>query len=139
MQGFVGDSSSDREHGPPPTPEDLFRKAAAPVLEDVWPLERSLLTSGVSRSFAGLPAASAEAFADAVAAVERFLMPFDCWSMLDYGFYEDGGSRPKLSNIDTQEKAEAFIGLLDSTVGNTPGTVVPHDLSDVLEHVRRVG
>ena len=58
-----------------------------PFLEQVWPQERSLATSGVSRHLSCLPAVSGEAFAEVVDVIERFLTPFDCWSMLDYGYW----------------------------------------------------
>src|SRR5208337_2143078 len=66
------------EQGYPP--EQLFRSAAKPFLEQVWPQERSLATPGVSQALAELPAAAKDAFAEAVGAIERFLVPFECWS-----------------------------------------------------------
>lgn len=137
VRRFVIDLSASIEPNPS-TPESLFRSAAAPFLKDVWPLERSLVTPGVSRSFAALPVASGEAFVDAVAAVERFLVPFDCWSMFEYGLYSDGEDKPNLPQINNEEKAEAFLRLLDRTVGNSVGATIPMDLSDALEQIRTV-
>ncbi len=93
--------------------------AARPFLERVWPQERSLATPGVARAFADLPATCGEAFAEAVDAIERFLVPFDCWSMSDYGLFgeEEGNGEAKLSQINDQQKAEAFLRLLDRTIG----------------------
>jgi len=120
------------------TPETLYRDSAAPLLERVWPQERSLTTPGVARALAQLPAAARGAFAPAVAVVERFLVPFDCWSMLDYGLYGDEDGEPKLSMIDDEEKAAAFVRLLDHTIGTSEGAIVPYDLGNALDQIQRV-
>ena len=115
-----------------------FRSAAAPFLAQVWPLEISLSTPGVSRALARLPATSGDAFAEAVNAIERFLVPFQCWSMLEYGLYGDDGGIKKLSFINDERKAEAFLRLLDLTVGTSDVATIPHDLTDALDQIRRV-
>jgi hypothetical protein len=139
VQRFVRDVSASREGGPaPPSPEQLFRSAAAPFLQLVWPQERSLATPGVSRALADLPATAQEAFAEAVDAIERFLVPFECWSIIDYGLYGEEDGKPKLSSIDNHAKAAAFLRLLDLTIGTAEGSVIPYDLADALDQVRRV-
>ena len=139
VQRFVRDVSASREGGPaPPSPEQLFRAAAAPFLQLVWPQERSLATPGVSRALADLPATAQEAFAEAVDAIERFLVPFECWSIIDYGLYGEEDGMPKLSSIDNHVKAAAFLRLLDLTIGTAEGSVIPYDLADALDQVRRV-
>ena len=119
------------------TPEVIFRSAASPFLARVWPQERSLTTPGVSRAFAHLPAATKGAFAEAVNIVDRFLVPFDCWSMLDYGLYGDEDGEPKLSGIDTEDKAAALLQLLDHTVGTSEAAVVPYDLASALDQMQK--
>lgn len=116
----------------------LFRSAAAPFLRTVWPQERSLATPGVSKAFADLPATTGAAFAEAVDAIERFLVPFECWSMLDYGLYGDEDGDRKLAMIDDLAKANALLRLLDLTVGASEGAVVPYDLTDALDQISRV-
>jgi hypothetical protein len=120
-----------------PSAEDLFQTAAKPFLQRVWPQERSLTTPGVSRAFAGLPVATRGAFVDAVNAIERFLIPFECWSMGEYGWFGEDG-KAWLSIIDNPDKATALLRLLDLTIGRTEGTIVPDDIGDALEQVRRV-
>ncbi len=71
-------------------------------------------------------------------AIERFLVPFECWSILDYGLFGEVDGKPKLSSIDNKEKATAFLRLLDLTTGTAEGAVIPHDLGDALDRVRRV-
>src|SRR5690348_3876328 len=117
------------------SPEAVFRIAAVPFLTQVWPQERSLTTPGISQALADLPAAARGAFAEAVSVIERFLVPFECWSMVEYGLYgtDDGGL--KLSLIDNREKGAAFLRLLDSTLGTAEGSVVPVDLADALDQV----
>lgn len=116
----------------------LFRTAAAPFLSEVWPQERSLATPGVSRAFADLPATSGEAFAEAVDAIARFLVPFDCWSMLDYGLHGNEGEVKKLATINDEAKARALLKLLDLTVGTSSGAVVPYYLTDALDQIRSI-
>lgn len=139
VQRFVHDISAS----PPgeqayPSPEQLFRSTATPFLQHVWPQERSLATPGVSHALADLPATAREAFAEAVDSIERFLVPFECWSMNDYGLYGEENGKRKLSAIDNHEKAAAFLRLLDLTIGTVEGSVVPRDLPDALDQVRRV-
>lgn len=139
IQVFVRDLSSQ----PPDdqfskAPSDLFRSAAAPFLGEVWPQERSLATPGVSGALAELPATSGEAFDEAVDTIARFLVPFECWSMLDYGFYVDEREEKKLAMINTEAKAQALLKLLDLTVGTSEGAVIPYDLTDALDQISTV-
>ena len=117
-----------------------FLSAVKPFLQHVWPQERSLATSGVSHHFSRLPAVSGEAFAETVDEVARFLVPFDCWSLLDYGFNESGLSEdfgmPRLSDaVDDPPKAHALLRLLDLTVGDSQDAVIPDDLSTALYRI----
>lgn len=115
----------------------VFHAAAKPFLEQVWPRERTLATAGVSRALAELPAESGSAFDDAVAAIERFLVPFPCYSLLDYGLHgEDEEGQPKLDVVDDGSKGRALLRLLDLTVGRTVGSPVPHELREVLDRLR---
>ncbi|RYH15798.1 MAG: hypothetical protein EON54_28530 [Alcaligenaceae bacterium] len=91
-----------------------------------------------ARAFADLPNSSGEAFAEAVNVVERFLVPFDCWSLHDYGLRGDEAGNKKLAKIDRPEKSEALLRLLDLTIGTSEGAVVPHDLTDALDQIRSV-
>ena len=115
-------------------PAELFQSAVAPFLQNVWPQERSLTTPGVSKALAKLPATSGEAFAYAVATIERFLVPFDCRSMLDdYGLRET-----EFSIIDDEEKASALLQLLDLTVSTLETAMIPRDLTDALDKIRSI-
>lgn len=116
----------------------LFRTAVAPFLREVWPQERSLVTPGVSGALADLPATSGDAFAEAVEAIERFLVPFECWSMQNYGLYGDEGELKKIAMINDAPKALALLRLLDFTVGTSEGAVIPYDLTDALDRIRFV-
>jgi hypothetical protein len=139
IQRFVRDlSAKTAGNESPPACEELFCSSAKPFLQGVWPQERSLSTPGISRALADLPVTAGDAFADVVNTIERFLVPFECWSMLDYGLYGDEDGEPKLANIDSEEKAEAFLRLLDRTIGYTESSVIPIDLGDALGQVRRV-
>ena len=91
-------SAGPARDGEPPSAATLFRSTAAPFLREVWPQGRSLATPGVSKAFADLPATSREAFSEAADAIERLLVPFECWSMLDYGLYGGRGEHQKTLN-----------------------------------------
>ncbi len=97
-----------------------------------------MATPGVSGALAKLPATSREAFADAVEVIERFLVPFDCWSMLDYGLYGKDDGETELSIIDDEIKARKLLRLLDLTVGTSETAVIPRDLTDALDKIRSV-
>jgi hypothetical protein len=114
------------------SPETVFTSAARPFLELVWPQERSLATPGVARSFADLPAESREQFVAAVDSISRFLVPFDCWSLSDFGFHGSSGDETKLAAVDSTEKASALLQLLDLTIATTEGAVAPTDLGIAL-------
>lgn len=139
IQQFVRDLSTRQEvEDKVFDPAQLFRSAAAPFLKQVWPLERSLASPSVSSAFVDLPVTSGEAFADAVSVIERFLMPFDCWSMVNYGLYGEENGVKKIAFIDTQPKAKAFLHLLDLTVGNSERSVVPNDLASALDQIKLI-
>ena len=119
-------------------PEQVFGRAVAPFLAQVWPQEKSLVTPGVSNAFAELPANARNEFAKAVAAIERFVVPFSCWSLMDFGLFDSDGEQPQLSDLESSEKATALLRLLDLSVGDQEGAVVPHDLASALEHIEKV-
>jgi hypothetical protein len=135
---FVRNVSASKGGAQVTSPEALFRSAALPFLENVWPQERSLTTRGVSKALAKLPAAAQQEFVPAVNAIERFLIPFECWSMVDYGLYGKDDDNSKLAIINNREKAEALLRLLDLTIGKTEDSVIPHDLPDALDQIRKV-
>jgi hypothetical protein len=138
-QRFVSELTGQANpQSPSGSAEELFRSAVRPFLEQVWPQERSLVTPGVARALADLPAVCGEAFAEAVDAIDRFLVPFECWSMLEYGLYGEDDGEPKLSRIDNPVKADAFLRLLDRTIGTAEGAIIPLDLAGALEQVRLV-
>jgi len=116
----------------------VFRNGVLPFLTNVWPQETSLTTPSISRAFADLPATAEDAFAEAVATIQRFLVPFECWSLLDYGLYGEDEGKKKLEMINDRSKAEALLLLLDATIGGDDGDVVPLDLSDALQQAQSV-
>ncbi|MBA1154934.1 hypothetical protein [Microvirga mediterraneensis] len=139
VQRFVSEmSQAADEISGTPTPEEVFYAAAQPFLAQVWPQERSLATPGVARAFADLPSACGSAFAEAVISIERFLVPFECWSMVQYGLYGETNGRPRLALIDNPSKAEALLLMLDRTIGTTDTSVIPRDLSAALDQIRAV-
>ena len=120
-----------------------FKSAIEPFLEHVWPKEQSLATRDVSRHLACLPAVCGDSFASSVDAIERFLRPFDCRSMLAYGYCESDMSAtlkmPRLTDVvDDIPKASSLLRLLDLTIGHTREAAVPEDLDIALDRIRSV-
>jgi hypothetical protein len=139
IQQFIREVSAPRNAKAPGLPaEELFERAAAPFLRDVWPQEHSLATPGVSKALADLPATVPVAFVAAVNAIERFLVPFDAWSMLEYGLFGKENGESKLSSIDSPEKATALLRLLDLTIGTVASAVVPYDLAAALARIETI-
>ena len=58
--------------------------------------------------------------------------------MLEYGLYGDERGVEKLSIINDETKAKAFLRLLDLTVGTSENATIPHDLAEALDQIRRV-
>lgn len=114
-------------------PEKTFSSGVLPILEGGWPRDRSVQSSEVADAFAALPAASDTAFSEAVAALGDYLMPFDVWSLWEYRLYvrEDEGGR-ELKFPRTQAEAKSMLTLLDRTIGEEEGAVIPHDLDVAL-------
>lgn len=133
---YLREMSAEAHRGPEFSAESLFENPVARFLASVWPHEVSLVTPGISNAFADIPASSGAEFPAAVQSIERFIVPFDCWSMLDFGLYGDEDGQPKLSHIDNKSKAEALLTLLDRSIGPWEGAVVPHDLVDALDQIR---
>jgi hypothetical protein len=138
VQRFVADISKNSSENDRGSAEHIFRTAVAPFLTHIWPQETSLATPGVSGAFADLPATCGQEFIAAVGAIRRFLVPFDCWSMLDFGLWRNAEGGSGLELIDDQEKSNSLLVLLDATIGTAEGSVVPHDLSEALARVRLV-
>jgi hypothetical protein len=118
--------------------ENIFRSAIRPFLRTVWPQEHSLATPGSSAAFARLPASVGGAFSEAVDDLHRLLVPFNCWSLHDYGFGFD--DRDRLSAIieDAPQNPTAFLKLLTCTIGDGDDAVIPFDLADALDQLSEV-
>ncbi len=137
---FVGDVSKTKEDSAIATPsaEELFHNSVSPFLRQVWPQERSLVTPGVSRSFARVPAGVPGAFSEVVKTIERFLVPFDAWSMMDYGLYGEKDGAKLISRVIAPSDAPALLSLLDLTIDDSERAVVPIDLGEALDQIREL-
>lgn len=128
-------------HQPPGplSPEDIFSSVVKLFLQQVWPQERSLASPAVSKALAQLPVAARGKFAKAVGIIERFLKPFDCWSIRLYGLYDsDDTGRANLGMIDDEPKGKALLRLLDLTISPEESAVIPLYLGDALGQIRQV-
>lgn len=136
VQRFVAEFS--KKENDPTSVEDLFNNAAKKFINDIWPKERSLITPSVSAEFAQLPAVCGKAFADAVATVERYLMPFESWSLMDYGLYKYDNIESGLAKIiNDGRKADALLTLLDLTIGKGEDARIPYGVTEALAQVEK--
>jgi hypothetical protein len=85
-----------------------------------------------------MPATSRGAFVAAVDTIERFLVPFDTWSLADYGLFGDNHVKAGLSTIDDFTKSAALLRLIDCTIGTAKSAVIPHDLDAALYQIEKV-
>ena len=118
---------------------ETFRCVALPFLNDVWPQDQTLVTPDVSRALAELPVRAGSAFAEAVTAIQHLLVPFACYSIMDYGFYigqSSGGIDLEL--IGDSAKASALLELLDRTISNHEAAIFPEELSEALAQIRNI-
>ena len=67
-----------------------------------------------------------------VETIERFLTPFDCWSLWDYGLYDRGTEDRELIDLTEPAEARALLTLLDLTIGSEEGAIVPRELDRAL-------
>jgi hypothetical protein len=67
------------------------------------------------------------------------LVPFKCWSLLDYGLDDNEDGEAKLTMIVDRRKAEAFLKLIDLTVGRSKNSVIPHELGTALDQIETAG
>jgi len=135
IQNFAGAMARSENRPDAPPVEEIFGRSVRPFLETVWPQEAMLATPGVAKALADLPITCGDAFVEAVNAIDHFLVPFESWSMHDYGIIGRGDGA-NLELINSPEKAAALLRLLDRTVSGADGTPVPYDLGEALEHIR---
>lgn len=57
---------------------------------------------------------------------------------MEYGFGEEEDNRPTLAIINNQEKAAAFLRLLNATIGTSENSVIPYDLAAALDQILKV-
>jgi hypothetical protein len=128
------------EGGPEKTSskEERLRNVVIPFFEAVWPRELTLRSRQLSDALANLPAKCGTGFVDAAHVIYRYLTPFDCWSLWEYGIYEGDAERRRIRGIETPGEAEAFLGLLDRTIGSEERAIVPNDLDRGLSHISLV-
>lgn len=110
---------------------EIFRSTFAAV----WPKERTLNAALVSKELAGLPATAPGRYAEAAEIVMPYLVPFDCWSLHDYGVYEGPFGEKVIGKVESKDDAKAFLAVLDATVGESDQAVIPRGLDRALTYV----
>jgi len=120
--------------------ETLFRKAITPFIEAIWPKEPSLVTTSIAQAFAALPASSRTAFSEAVELIERYIIPFECYSLYSFGFkYSDNDNLKTVKEIINNTKAaESLLKLLDKAIAYSDSPIRPIELPDTLNYIKEV-
>ncbi|RVP63947.1 hypothetical protein CN071_19020 [Sinorhizobium meliloti] len=103
------------------------------LFESVWPKELTLSSPALSDALADFPAAAGPNFAEAANLVLPYLMPFECWSLYEYGVLDR--TDKQISRVDSPEDAAAFLSILDKTVGAEEGAIIPNGLDRALRHI----
>jgi hypothetical protein len=119
-------------------PALVFFRTIQPFFQRIWPLELSLATPGVAKALASLPAACGSAFVDACAVIERLIVPFETWTLMDFGIVHMGGGGERIVGIGDAGQANAILSLVDRAIGYADNVRVPHDLHYLLDHVRNI-
>ncbi|MCF8811753.1 hypothetical protein KIP31_21105 [Xanthomonas campestris pv. campestris] len=117
--------------------ERIFSDSVFVFLSRVWPQESTLASPAISRGFARLPAACGECFVKAANSVRRFLVPFESWSLHDYGLRSENQDRVS-EVINNFEKASALLDIFDLTISGNDGTPIPHELGTALQIIREI-
>lgn len=120
----------------PLSAEERFDRIVVPFFRAVWPQERTLASPETSEHLAALPIAAGQRFVQAVELIAEFLSPFDCWTLSDYGAYDED-PRAGIAVVRGPAAAEAFLTLLDRTIGGTERAVVPYHLDRALDFISR--
>ncbi|MBV9196398.1 MAG: hypothetical protein JO168_19865, partial [Solirubrobacterales bacterium] len=131
----LANNSAQSHKGTPVAHEEIFDHVVEPYLRDVRPQERAAVTPDVAKAFASVPAVSGRRFAQAVAAVRRFLVPFESWSMHDWGLPANDGRSIREGAILGAIEAAAALDLLDLTISKRPDARIPLGLDAVLDHI----
>jgi len=137
MSRFVEEMSSPARSGEKEnrkSAEAIFDDAVRPFLTTVWPQEATLSSPPVARAFASLPVACGIRLPAAVETVKRFLVPFDSWSLHEYGLLDR--SPDNFAEVVTSfEKARALLELFDATISGVDGSPIPIDLGTALQAI----
>ncbi len=112
-----------------------FRLGVSRFLKDVWPHDQDLATSDVRRWILKIPAASREAFAEAVNSIDRFLVPSEVSSLGFFFLEKESVWMVPLEIVNDEVRARALLQLLDKSIGSSENSVIPFDLSDALDQV----
>jgi hypothetical protein len=117
------------------TREDRFRKVVKPFLDNAWPKELNLTSRQLSNALAELPAKCGSAFSEGVDLLERYLTPFDCWGMYEFGVHSSAEDH-SFSLTKDAPTGEALLRLLDHAIGVEEHAVFPNDLGKGLEFIK---
>ena len=119
-------------------PALVFFRTIEPFFQKVWPLELSLATPGVAKALASLPAACGSAVVDACTVIERLIVPFETWTLMDFGIVRTERGGEPIIGIADADQASAILSLIDRAIGYADNARVPYDLHYFLDHVCKI-
>ncbi len=121
-----------------PTPSDgdgssevRWKKIGKAFFEEVWPLEPALQTPSAANDFARIPGAVGPSFAEAVAVVAPFILPFQVWS-IETEFHLKAGKSPTDTIVSAHP--EELLALLASSISPDQGNAI-YDLAPLLDRL----
>lgn len=120
------------------TKYQIYQLVGKQFFKEVWPQEISLVTQSISKSLASLPIAISEHVDEVVDDIGRFLRPFNSWSMQDYGVGYMNVNQNSIELIKTESDVIGFTKLLSLTIDDQDGSVIPYDLSILLDRMAGV-
>jgi hypothetical protein len=115
-------------------PAERFKLFKATFIA-LWPQDRTLNSPIATEQLVRLPAASRTHFAEVAAIILPFIVPFDCWSLHNYGVIVSGDGTRSIHFVESPADAESFLEVLHRTVGETDNARVPNSLERALDHI----
>ena len=110
-------------------------------IREIWPKEPIFKSKEISSHFAMLPAYAHNRFSEMYETVKRYIVPFECYSMINFGFflYEENELSVKnlKSTIQTREDALSLLKLIKQSINyESDRRIKPYELEFVLAFIR---
>ncbi len=116
----------------------LYDQVSERFFSRIWPRELSYNTKEISAAISCYPAETGFRFSNAVSEISQLVIPFDCWAVHDFGFFDEDTQVPSLSQIVKKSDAKSLLTMLNLGVGKSVDSIVPYDLDTALVKIVEV-